>query len=180
MSRRTLVLIVLVLLTLVCCQLVCVGGVDETRYAGRLDLEAPSFDPIRRRFTARLTASQIRLGSGGQAGCALASDRLTVPEDETCIYAIQPDSGVTRQLSLVLGGEGGSVSLVLTQPNAISVDQTLEAGQSIDLDIYKNDGDQGAELIIQECNLIQVEAEEDLIPSGDRNQPYVCILEIDE
>ena len=174
MSRRLLLLIVVVLLSLGCCLLVSFGLVDDSRFTGRIDLDAPSFEQLRRRFTARLPASQMRLVSGGQTGCALTTARLTVPEDKTCIYTIQPDSGVTRQLSLVLGGEGQSVRLVLTQPNTLSVDQTLEVGQSIDLDIYKNDQDQGAELAIQGCLVVKPEKEEGPTLS------YVCTLEIED
>ena len=171
MNRRTLLLSA-VLLSLGCCLLVSFGVADETRYAGRLDLTAPSFDQLRRRFTTRLAANQIHLVSAQESGCGLTPDRLTVPEDETCIYAIQPDSAKTRQLSLVLGGEGQSVWLSLTQPNAISVDQTLKAGQSIDLDIYKNDQNQGAELSFDRCEVEKLEEQNDLL------QPYLCALEI--
>jgi hypothetical protein len=146
--------------------------VDEPRFAGRLDLRAPSAEQLRRRFTARLAASSMRLVSGGEAGCSLTAARLTAPEEVTCIYAIQPDASRTRQLSLALGGDGQSIRLALTQPNAISVDQTLQAGQAIDLDVYRNDQNQGAELAIKDCIVVKPEKEE------DRNRAYVCALEI--
>jgi hypothetical protein len=171
MSRRLLLLIV-ALLSLCFCVLVTFGVVDEPKFAGRLDLKAPSFAQLRRRFTARLPASQMRLVSGAGAGCRLDPARLTAPEGETCVYAIQPDAGKTRQLSLVLGGDGQSVRLALTQPNAISVDQTLESGKAIDLDIYKNDQDKGAELRFEACVVVKPEKEE------DRKRAYVCALEI--
>lgn len=171
MSRRLLLSIV-VTLSLCWCLLATCGIVDEPRFAGRLDLTAPSFDRIRRLFTARLPASQMRLVSGGEAGCGINPSRLIVPEDETCRYAIQPDAGKTRQLTLVLGGDGLSVDISLSQPNVLSVEQSLDSGQTIDLDVYKNDQNQGAELTFEDCVVTKPEKEE------DRNRTYSCALEI--
>jgi hypothetical protein len=171
MSRRLLVLIVIIL-GLCWFASASLGLVGGPSFEGRLDLKAPSLDQIRQRFTARLPASQMRLASGGEAGCKLSSTALTVPEFVPCVYAIQPEAGKTRRLSLSLGGDGQSVRLVLVQPETLSVDQILKAGDSIDLDFFKNDQNQGSELTIKECVVARFEYEE----NGDRL--HGCVLEI--
>ena len=173
MSRRMLLLIVVVL-SLCWCVLATLGMVAEPAFDGKLDLNARSFDLLRRRLTAHLPASHLRLDSAAQSGCRLDATTLTVPESVECVYAIQPDARQARQLSLSLGGGVQSIQLVLTQPNALSVEETYEAGQPIDLDIYRSEDNQGAELTIQECVLAKPVIEK------DPERSYACTLEIQD
>jgi hypothetical protein len=173
MSRRML-LPILVVLCLCWCVLATLGVVAEPSFSGGLDLNARGLKQLRSRLTARLPASQVRLVSGAQSGCGMDANTLTIPESVSCVFAIQPDAGKTRQLNLSLGSEGVSVKLLLTQPNALSVEAALETGQTSELDIYRNDANQGSELTIQNCVLDKPETEE------DPDSSYMCTLEIKE
>ncbi len=170
MNKRLLLLVV-VLLTLATCALVVYGGPSERAFQGRLNPSAPSFDTLRRWFVARLKTSDLRVVSGGE-NCSLSPARLVIQEGGSCAFTIQADAGKTRQLSLVLGQDGASIGLKLTQPRAISVDQTLKAGQRIDLDVYKNDANQPASLVVLNCQVSRPENE------TDPDRLHVCSLEI--
>lgn len=171
MSRRMLVLLVIIL-GLCWFALVSLGLAGGPSFAGRLDLTAPNFQNLRSRFTARLPVSEMSLVSGDPAVCSLNAARLAVPESEACVFAIQPDAGKTRRLSLTLGGGGQSVGLALTQPNALTLEQALRAGESIDLDVFANDQELVAELTIKDCLVARYvdEADPDLLEG--------CVLEI--
>jgi hypothetical protein len=173
MSRRML-LPILILLCLCWCVLATLGVVAEPSFSGGLDLNARSLQQLRSRLTARLPASQVRLVSGAQSGCSMDANTLTVPESVSCVFAIQPDAGKTRQLNLSLGSEEVSVKLLLTQPNALSVEAALETGQTSELDIYRNDANQGAELTLEGCVAVKAEQNENPAPSN------ACTLEIKE
>lgn len=169
--KPKMLLVIVILLSLCACVFVAYGGLNESSLQGRFNPAAPSFAGLRRMFTARLQTSEMRLRSG-VLNCSLTSTRLTVQEAGGCSFSIQPDASKTRQLSLVLKADGASIQVRLTQPNALSIDQTLKTGEQIDLDIYRNAANQNAELDIQGCVVNRKEND----PDPDRR--YVCVLEI--
>ncbi len=170
MKPRTLVVIV-ALLSLCSCALLAYGGLDERSFKGRFNPAAPSFDQLRRMFTARLKTSEMRMLTGSQ-DCILSSAHLDVLENGACAYAIQPDANNSRQLSLVLGGDGAAIDLKLTQPNALSIEQTLKTGERIDLDIYRSSSSSSPVLSVQNC---QVDKPAN---NPDPNRLFFCSLEI--
>lgn len=151
MSRRTLALIVIVLVVLsLCCM--CATGLSlrpPALISGE-NLSAPALDDIRNRLTTQIGTREITLSSGDQ-GCRVENRRLIVPEDATCRYTIPASADQTRQLTLALD-TGTAVTLRLEQNRAISVDRTLAAGAApYPLDIFRHEAEADARLIIDGC-----------------------------
>lgn len=169
MKRRTLAIIVAVLV-LCWFGLTALGLSGGSAFAGQMNLEAPSARQFRERFTARLKASSLRLAAGDAAACPLDASRLATAVNAVCVYAIQPDPGKTRKLSLALAEGGQSVKLLLEQPEYLRVDQTLKPGEAADLDIF--DSKEEARLIITACVVDQTKDD------TDNGTSESCVLEI--
>lgn len=153
MSRRTLILIIAVLILLsLCCS--CVTGLSlrpPAIFSGA-SLSAPTLQDVRNRLTTQVGAREIELAAGANQDCRIANGRLQVPEGVECRFSIPASDRQTRQLSLTLEASGASTFLLLEQEQAISVDHTLQRGeQPYALDIYRNANQAAARLTISDC-----------------------------
>lgn len=170
MNQR-LLLGVIIVLSLCCLTLPVMGAFVRDRTGGLYNPTLPTFDGLRKRFTARLKPSDLHMVSGFQT-CNASLTRLSINVGGSCSFTIKADSAKTRQLTLQAGSGISAIQILLTQPNAISVDKIIKAGEKIDLDIFRNQSGQGAELLIKDCTVSSANGD------GDTSQVNNCILEI--
>jgi hypothetical protein len=151
MSRRLLIALFLAILLLFGL-FWYLGSRRDRRAAFRLDVQAPSLQSVRRSLNARLESDEISVAAGAQAGCAVLPAGLVVPPGVRCEFTIRPSTEKIRQATFTLGGEGLSLYLELTQPQALIVDETLTpVSEPLDLDIFRNREGVPARLVGQSC-----------------------------
>lgn len=174
MKAGVLLIIVALLAVLYFVVVFIIGGSEAAGVPLPIDMESITMDSIRGRLTRRMTSEHISLVSGGTQNCRVRSDRLLVAAETTCVFDLEPSEQWTRQLTLSFGLSEGSVELELTQPNALSIEETVAAGQGeLELDIYKNEQGHRARLTATTC--------EGVPSSGDEEETAApCVLQIAE
>jgi hypothetical protein len=171
--KAGILLIIIALLALLYVVVVLViGGSEEAGVPLPINMESVTFDSIRSRLTRSMTSEHISVVSGGTQNCQVRSDRLLVAAGTTCVFDLEPSEQWTRRLTLSLGQTAGSINLGLTQPNALSIEETLAAGQAaIELDIYTNDQGQKGRLTVSACQGVPA--------AGDEEETAApCVLQI--
>jgi hypothetical protein len=172
MKAGILLIIVALLLVLYIMVVFVVGGRDDLGLPLPIDMESVTLDNIRGRLTRTMTSDQITPILGGPA-CQVRPDQLLVSAETTCLFELEPSTQWTRKLTLAFGPAVGAVELEMTQPNALSINETLAAGQGpIGLDIFKNEDGRKAQLTISNCR--------GLPATEDEAETAVCALLIAE
>ncbi|MEM7112373.1 MAG: hypothetical protein AAF614_08065 [Chloroflexota bacterium] len=117
-----------------------------------LDLPTERSSWTRAFFTRRFVVEQVSLRAGNSVDCLVENGRFTISVETTCTFSLQPSDRWTRQLSLALGRDGGSVAIRLTQPNQVSVEESIMAGdEPMALDVFRRTDEQMAELVVFDC-----------------------------
>jgi hypothetical protein len=162
MSRQTqLVILISVVLVVLCCCSGQVGRSPDGQIPLKLDMQAPSADWLRSRLNEKIHGSQLSLRTGAEAGCAIQGELILVPVETSCEFTIPSAANRTRQLTLVVPGDGSGgdsvtyqLSQVLDNNNPWSVEETLKRGDDpLALDVFRSQERAIALLILQECTL---------------------------
>lgn len=152
MQQRTVILVGLALV--IAFLLIMAVGRKEQNSLVSLPLTIPTGQSFRSRsfFTRRFTVEQVALRAGNSRDCLLENGRFTIAEKTSCTFSLQPSQRWTRELPLILEGNQGSINITLSQPNQLTVEETLNANQPpVDFAVFRRTDDQTATLTIFNC-----------------------------
>ena len=154
-----LLLIVLVIVTLI---FLFWGNRNDSTRSFQLDLSVPTAQQLRSFFTVKYRPQEIRVAQGSEDGCQIQGRQIVVPDEVTCRFFLPASASRTKQVVLQLEEEGESVELILVQENALTIEQTLETDEvSENLDVYRNEMEQNAQLTVLNCQASAPERNEE-------------------